>query len=220
MSNALTSPEDLVSWENSAAPDATASDALNKLSSQINEIRGTQSSPEVASACTASFSELPSLTIEKPEATEWAKLTEKSKAPWSLEPLSRTEKLLLNGLTSEATQGSVSGLQEMLGALAENPNSAARILDHFNQRMNAENPLRSADYIIGKDSNGKPFIQLSMSLRDNEFKGSPITTVTMDNRGQASGARSEYSEHVGRTVSSIKPSNALRDIVGLLDKRR
>jgi hypothetical protein len=80
------------------------------------------------------------------------------------------------------------GTQEMLRAIAENPTSAARVLSEF-KRQEAANDLRSVDYIIGKDAKGQPFIQLSITQRDNHAKSAGSSTVTMDNRGEASAVK-------------------------------
>lgn len=217
MSNSQATPQELTPLEKVGAPGLLSNDALDKMNNQINEIRSSQVMPEIALGAKPTASELPALSIgqfaEQTANQELEQIKEvdiKEMLRKELPPLSRTENLLLRGLTSEVKNADLQGTQEMLSTLAENPAAAARVLDRFKQQTEAANYLRHVSYVIGKDSNGQPFIQLSISQRDHAGKSAPYSTVTMDNQGQARASRSEVP---WKPAYSVDPATTFNDMI-------
>lgn len=101
-------------------------------------------------------------------------------------PLSRTERLVMNGVRDAIRSGDMSKVQDMLQALNENPKSVDRILGALNKEMQAENPLNSMSWEQGKDSNGNSFVRLRLNHQNDFSKSSGSTEVTIGSDGRNS----------------------------------
>jgi hypothetical protein len=119
-------------------------------------------------------------------------------------PLSRTENLMLNGMRDAIRSGSVEKVQEMLQALAENPKSVDRVMRELNKQLKDQDPLNSASWETGKDSNGNSFVRLRLNHTNDWSKSSGSTEVTIGSDGRHS---ANYTKRWDSTPVPVNPAD-------------
>lgn len=123
-------------------------------------------------------------------------------------PLNRTENLLLGNMVDAVRSGDLARAQNMIQTLAENPGSAARVLEQLKQKLEND-PLKNVNYVTGKDSDGNAFVRLTISQRDSFAKSAGHTSVSIDSTGESSAHRQKWG---GQPRHSIPAEDALRSI--------
>lgn len=103
--------------------------------------------------------------------------------------LSRTERMLLNGVDDAIRSGDLKSAQDMLAAVAENPASVKRVMEALRQRL--QDDLTSVSWEQGQDNKGNAFVRLHIHQRDDHSKSSPSTSVMIGSDGTHTAQRRE-----------------------------
>jgi hypothetical protein len=195
------------SGENAVAEDAgkaaAAFNSVDILKSQLNgkdEIKGT------ASASVAKDL-LGKLDIEDKlgnKLEDWGKFKNFEKQE---QPLNKTETMLLNNMRDAIRSGGVEKVQEMLGALSENPKSVDRVLRALKAQMEKDNPLSSVNWETGRDNNGNEFVRLNMYQANDYSKSAGGTTLTIGSDGRNSAT---YNHRYDSPTKPMDVNDALR----------
>ncbi len=130
--------------------------------------------------------------------------------------LSKTERLLLNGLQKAVDSGDVSSVQEMLGALSENPASLKRVMSSLQKQMESRDPLTSVGWESGTDNNGNAFVRMHLYQRNDFSKSAGGTDVTIGSDGRNS---AQYRKRWDSLPSQMDPADALQNISGAPNRR-
>jgi hypothetical protein len=134
-----------------------------------------------------------------------------SKMDWSnnikqldskLEPLNKTETMIMNSMQDAIRSGSLAQAQEMLATLAENPKSVDRVMQALKHQMESENPLNSVNWEQGQDNHGNNFVRLNLYHADSFSKSAGGTELTIGSDGRNSAT------YRGRWDSPAKPMDA------------
>lgn len=132
-----------------------------------------------------------------------------------IEPLNKTETMILNNMQDAIRSGSVDNVKEMLSILNENPRSVDRVLQELKTRMEAENHLNEVDWEQGTDNQGRSFIRLNMGHRDSYSKSSGGTDLTIGSDGRCSAS---YRGYWNSPAKPTDPESALREFALLQPK--
>lgn len=129
--------------------------------------------------------------------------------------LSRTERLLLNNIDQAFEKGDVKSVQDMLGAIAENPNSVKAVMNALKARMEGRGLNQNVRWESGTDSDGQSFVRLHVDrtfhTRDNR---STTVSVMIGSDGTNSGSSSSSGE-----TQQITAHEALEAVTGAKIRR-
>lgn len=125
-------------------------------------------------------------------------------------PLSALENQVLGGMEKAVSSGNVDSIRESLQALRDlgklDPKSVDRVMQEFADRMSKENPLNSASWERGKDSNGTEFLRLRLNHQDSFSKSSGGTEVTIGSDGRHSAS---YRDTFNSPATPMSPEKAM-----------
>lgn len=128
--------------------------------------------------------------------------------------LSRTERMLLNNLSTAIKDGDLSSVQEGLAALAENPNSVKAVMACIKERMENANLNNSVKWETGHDSNGQAFVRMHITHKN---KPGLYTNVMIGSDGTHSASRTDVISSSFSTA--LDPASALKDVTSVPRRR-
>lgn len=129
-----------------------------------------------------------------------------------VEPLNKTETMIMHDLLYAIIEGNVGNIQNMLSTLSENPQSVDRVLNALKAQLESENKNNQVNWEQGTDNNGHSFVRLNMFSRDNEPRSSGGTAITIGSDGRNSAT------HTDRWGSSAVPVSLETGLLGFLNK--
>lgn len=213
-------PQDIPILEKPGASGSVA-DGLDSIMKEVNAIRSANPVNEANTAdnartAQAAAGELPSLQIGD-QAARSAKVGDAlgelkvldfaDKFKTKEIPLSRTENLILNGLTAAIGKQDIAGMQEMLSTIAENPGSMDRILNAAREQMAKTNPNVHVGWESGTDDQGNNFVRLKMDMTGS--KSGPFTHLTVGSDGTTNGSHTPFMQY-DRPAQALTGEQALR----------